>query len=211
VGQNLNINPRPPGQWIEIGGPRRGQPTPEFYRFVVNLLNLAGANADLTIEELNDYVLTQPSPFIAMQALFRRIGDLETYLWTLRLGAIQTAQAAAAGYVSAVLTTAESLAAGALVNVNASFQAQNANGTVQGKDAHGFVLQAYGSSVPATVYFSGVNNMVSGLTGGYAYLGLSAGAVTSTAPSASGQVVQRVGEAIAATKFVFQPQVSTWL
>lgn len=34
-----------------MDGPSRGQPTPEFYRFVLNLLNLAGGSTSVTLDE----------------------------------------------------------------------------------------------------------------------------------------------------------------
>lgn len=57
--QNLALIPRAPAVWIQTKGRDAGQPTPEFYRFIISLLGLAGGSADLTLEQLEDFVLTQ--------------------------------------------------------------------------------------------------------------------------------------------------------
>lgn len=115
------------------------------------------------------------------------------------------------GSASQVFPTSEALAAGALVNiadVSGTPTARNANATDATKPATGFVLAAVTQPANATVYFPGqIVTGVSGLTIG-APVFLSAatpGAVTSTAPSAAGNLVQQVGYALSATSFVFQP------
>jgi hypothetical protein len=56
------------------------------------------------------------------------------------------------------------------------------------------------------VYFEGTNTQLTGLTGGAMYfLSTTAGGVTSTAPSASGNVVQKLGRALSATEINFEP------
>lgn len=107
------------------------------------------------------------------------------------------------------LTTSEPLSSGDLVNVwndGGTVKVRKADATSAGKEAHGFVLAAFGSGVSATVYFEGANTGVSGLTGGNVFLGTTAGACTNTAPSGSGNVVQRVGIATAATELNFEAQ-----
>lgn len=102
-GNNLSLYPRPPSIWIYTTGDLAGQPTPEFFRFIAQLLGLSGGSAFLTLEDLEDYVITQPVPntspqdnAIAMlaslvlapvaagaseiEALKRRVADLEARL-----------------------------------------------------------------------------------------------------------------------------------
>lgn len=107
------------------------------------------------------------------------------------------------------IPTSENLAAGAMVNLynNATvLTARNANATDATKPAIGYVLAATTSPANATVYFIGnTNNGVSGLTiGGAVFLSASTpGGVTNTAPSATGNLVQRVGNAaLSASEFV---------
>lgn len=61
-GNNLNLVPRAPAIWFYTTGPQAGQPTPEFYRFIVSLLDLAGGSADFILQVLENYVLTAPLP-----------------------------------------------------------------------------------------------------------------------------------------------------
>lgn len=112
------------------------------------------------------------------------------------------------GADSAVITTSEALAAGDFVNIwnSTGAKARKADATTAGKEAHGFVLSAYGSSASATVYFEGTNTGVTGQTPGPVFLATTAGGATSTAPSGSGNVVQRIGFAISATAINFQSQ-----
>ena len=85
-------------------------------------------------------------------------------------------------------------------------KARKADATTAGKEAHGFVLSAASSGASATVYFEGANTGVTGLTGGNVFLSTTAGGCTNTAPSATGNVVQRVGIAVGATELNFEPQ-----
>jgi len=103
-----------------------------------------------------------------------------------------------------VLPASENLAAGNFVNVfndAGTTKVRKADATVAGKEANGFVLSAVTAGNDATVYFEGTNNQLSGLTGGAMYfLSTTAGGVTSTAPSGSGNIVQKVGRALSATE-----------
>lgn len=112
------------------------------------------------------------------------------------------------GADTAVITTTEILSAGDLVNVwnSTGAKVRKADATVAGKEAHGFVLAGFGSAVSATVYFEGTNTGMTGLTPGPQFLATTAGTATATAPSASGNVVQRVGFAVSATAMNFQSQ-----
>lgn len=112
------------------------------------------------------------------------------------------------GADTATITTSEALSAGDFVNVwnSTGAKVRKADATVSGKEAHGFVLSAYGSSASATVYFEGTNTGVTGQTPGPVFLSTTAGTATSTAPSGSGNVVQRIGFAVSATAINFQAQ-----
>jgi len=113
------------------------------------------------------------------------------------------------GADTASITTSEALAAGDFVNIwdSSGAKARKADATTSGKEAHGFVLAAYGSAVAATVYFEGTNTGVTGLTPGRQFLSTSAGLATATAPSGSGNVVQRIGVAVSATALNFESNV----
>ena len=105
------------------------------------------------------------------------------------------------------LTATEALASGDFVNVYASTGAKcrKADATTN-KPAHGFVLAAVDQDATATGYFEGTNTQLTGLTAGSPYfLSTSAGGVTVTAPSASGNIVQRVGVAVSDTEISFEP------
>lgn len=111
--------------------------------------------------------------------------------------------------VTASITASEALSAGDFVNVHNSSGAKvrKADASTSGKEAHGYVLAAVSSSATATVYLLGdENNQVSGATPGVVYLSASVpGGFTSTAPSGSGQTVQRLGVAVSSTVISFQP------
>lgn len=112
------------------------------------------------------------------------------------------------GADTALILTSEALAAGNLVNVynNAgTANARKADSTTVGKEAHGFVLAAFGSATTATIYFEGTNTGVTGLTPGPQFLQITAGLPGSAAPTAAGNVVQRVGLAVSATALNFEP------
>ena len=107
------------------------------------------------------------------------------------------------------IVSSENLAAGDLVNIwdnTGTANVRKADATVAGKEAHGFVLSAVTAPAAATVYFEGSNTGVTGLTPGPQFLSITAGLCTATAPSASGNVVQRVGFATSATNVNFQSQ-----
>ena len=101
----------------------------------------------------------------------------------------------------------ENLAAGDLVNIYSNAGTANcrkADATVSGKEAMGFVLSAVTSGQNATVYFEGNNTAVTGKTPGKQWLSTTAGTFSTTAPSASGNVVQVVGFCASATELNFQ-------
>lgn len=105
----------------------------------------------------------------------------------------------------------ENLAAGQFVNLfsnSGALNARLANATTNGKPAHGFVIAAVTAPAVATVYLIGaLNNTLTGLTIGADYfLDITAGAVSTTPPSASGNIVQYIGTAESATSLVFANQ-----
>ena len=107
------------------------------------------------------------------------------------------------------VVASEALAAGDFVNVwndAGAFKVRKADATTAGKEAHGFVLAAVASAGTATVYFEGTNTQVSGQTPGIVYLQTTAGQGGATVPSASGNVVQRLGVAVSATAVSFEAQ-----
>lgn len=110
------------------------------------------------------------------------------------------------GADTAAIASSENLAAGDLVNIyNASgAKVRKADASAAGKEAHGFVLSAVTSPANATVYFEGTNAQVTSLTPGALFLSTTPGLATSTAPSGSGNVVQRVGLATAAASMNFE-------
>jgi hypothetical protein len=104
------------------------------------------------------------------------------------------------------ITASEALSAGDLVNIwdNSGAKVRKADATTSGKEAHGFILSAVASGGLANVYFEGTNTAVTGQTPGPVFLSTTAGLTTSTAPSGTGNVVQRVGFAVSATAMNFQ-------
>ena len=112
------------------------------------------------------------------------------------------------GADTVAITTSEALSAGDFVNIHnsAGAKVRKADATTAGKEAHGFVLSAFGSGVTATVYFESSNTAVTGQTPGPVYLSTTPGTATSTAPIAAGNVVQRIGFATGATSINFQSQ-----
>ena len=107
------------------------------------------------------------------------------------------------------ITTSETIAAGAFVNVwnSTGAKLRNADATVSGKEAHGFVLVGVASGADATVYFEGTNTAVTGQTPGTAYLSTTPGIATTTLiPSGSGNIVQVLGFCTSPSTINFQSQ-----
>lgn len=104
------------------------------------------------------------------------------------------------------ITTSEILAAGDFVNIwnSTGAKVRKADATVAGKHAMGFVVAAFGSGVPATVYFEGTNSNVVGQTPGDVFLHTTAGLATTTAPTGVGNVIQPIGFATSPTEVNFQ-------
>lgn len=109
------------------------------------------------------------------------------------------------------LAASENLSAGDLVNVwndSGTAKVRKADASSTAKRAHGFVLSAVTSGNNATVYMEGTVTGLSSLTlgGNYFLSGSTAGAITTTAPSTAGHIVQQVGVALSATELSFEPQ-----
>lgn len=107
-------------------------------------------------------------------------------------------------------TATEALSAGALVNLwnnSGVLGARNADSSSAsgGKKVSGFVLAAVASGGTASVYRSGQNSALTGLTPGADYWLSTAGAATTTPDTASGRTTQFVGTATAAGVLDVQP------
>ena len=112
------------------------------------------------------------------------------------------------GVVGTDFTASEALGAGDLVNIwndSGTPKARLADASTS-KQADGFVLADVDSGDPATVYSQGLNDQLSGMTGGVEqYLSATTpGAVTVTMPTGSGDLIQRVGKAFSATSLDFK-------
>lgn len=113
------------------------------------------------------------------------------------------------GADTATITTSEAIASGDLVNIwnSSGAKIRKADATIAGKEAHGFVLVGVGAASQATVYFEGTNTAMTGLTPGPQYLSTTPGQVINTAPTATNNIVQRVGFAISTSSMNFQSGV----
>ena len=105
------------------------------------------------------------------------------------------------------IVASENLSAGDFVNIwndGGTAKARKADATSVGKEAYGFVLSSVTAPAAVSVYFEGANTSVTGQTPGVAFLATTAGQSTATAPSGSGNVVQRLGIATSATSITFE-------
>jgi len=149
-------------------------------------------------------------PTEAIAAAVGGVGSAEQVVSTNAAGTIDpTFFPAGIGADMIVVPASEALAAGNQVNLwtNAgATNARKADGSTVGKQSHGFVLAAVASGANATVYRSGQDTAVTGLTVGDAWLSATVpGGVQAAPPTGSGQTVQRVGQAITATLLDVQP------
>lgn len=111
------------------------------------------------------------------------------------------------GADTATLEASGAIAAGDFVNIfddGGTAKMRKADASSPTTAAHGFVLAAVADAATGTVYFEGNNTGVTGQTAGVTYLSTTAGLATSTAPSGSGEIVQRLGVAVAATVLNFE-------
>lgn len=136
-------------------------------------------------------------------------GDADKILRTDASGKIDNSfMPVGVGADTKIVTASENLSAGDFVNIHDStgIKVRKADATTSGKEADGFVLSAVTSGNPATVYFEGTNTALSSLTLGVRYyLNTTAGGITTTAPSGTGNVVQYIGKSISATELSFEP------
>lgn len=157
------------------------------------------ANSSGTITEVQPITTSAGAGDASKLAQLDSTGRFDTSVMPVGIGAD-----------TATITASEALAAGDFVNVwnSTGSKVRKADASTSGKEAHGFVLSAVSNGAAATVYFEGTNTQVSGLTPGVIYLSAStAGQATGTAPSGSGQTVQRLGVATSATSVNFEPHV----
>lgn len=101
------------------------------------------------------------------------------------------------------------LAAGDLVNVfndSGTAKVRKADASSATAPANGFVLSAVTAGNNATVYWSGLNSSVTGLTVGDHFLHTTPGQSNHVAPSGTGQIVQKIGRAVASNILYFEPQ-----
>jgi len=107
------------------------------------------------------------------------------------------------------LATFENLNAGDWCNVfddSGTVKIRKADATTTGKDAVGFVKTGSTAPTANTIFFEGVNAGNAALTEGVTYwLSTTAGSETTTAPSASGNIVQKVGRSLSDTEINFEP------
>lgn len=106
------------------------------------------------------------------------------------------------------IAASEALAAGDFVNIfddEGTRKVRKADAS-NSRLANGYVLEVVVSGQNATVYKTGSNSALSGLTSGQIrYLSATtAGRSTATAPSASGQIIQCLGYAESTTSVLFE-------
>lgn len=119
-----------------------------------------------------------------------------------------TMMPAGVGADTCVCNASENLAAGDLVNLwddSGTIKARKADATAAGKEADGFVTGAVTSGASATVTLDGTVSGLTGLTvGAHYFLATTGGAITETAPTATGNVYQPIGKAKSATELIFE-------
>lgn len=110
------------------------------------------------------------------------------------------------GADTATVTAIEALTIGNLVNIynSGGAKCRKADASTAGKEAHGFVLASVSLNAEATIYFEGANTQIGTVTPGVLFLSTTPGATQSTAPTGSGQIVQRVGFAPNTTTLNFE-------
>jgi len=109
------------------------------------------------------------------------------------------------GAQTETIVASESLVAGDFVNIHDNAGTRNVRkaDNSNGRPANGFVLDAVSSSASATVYTTGLNNALTGLTPGSPYFLGTAGAATAT-PASAPNTHQSLGFATSATAILFE-------
>lgn len=125
-------------------------------------------------------------------------------------GAAWSVRASVSSSFSATLTASETLSAGNFVNIHASSGAKirKANATDDTKPVDGFVAAGIASAASGVMTFPGqkLTGLSSLTAGARYYLDTTGGAITATAPSGSGNLVQEVGVALSTTELLFNPK-----
>jgi hypothetical protein len=102
-------------------------------------------------------------------------------------------------------TAGEALVAGNFVYLDATGKAFKADNTSLSKAAQGFVTSAAAINTTVSVYTSGVNTALTGVTPGAVYYLGTTGALTATAPSfVVGAIHQVLGYGKSATELIFE-------
>lgn len=135
------------------------------------------------------------------------VGDANKLIATNSTGKLDTTLLPAGLGVSTITVVAsEAISAGDFVNLFNNTgtltvrKADNSNG----REANGFTLAAISNAASGTVYLSGQNTSLTGLTvGTNYYLGVSGG-VTTTAPTTANAIIQVLGKTISATNLTFE-------
>lgn len=112
------------------------------------------------------------------------------------------------------LVTSAAISAGTLVNiynVTGTPTVRPADNTTTGSEANAFSLSAVSSGATGTFFLSGNITGLTGLTSGAIMFLGTVGALTATAPSTAGNIVQIVGKALGTTSVAFNPQQYTVL
>ncbi len=111
------------------------------------------------------------------------------------------------GADTVVVVASEALNANDLVNIydagSGSFRCRKADATTAGKQAHGFVKASVLNAGNATIYRRGSSDGRTGLAPGNYFLSTTPGGITQTAPSAAGNVWQKVGVGASGTVLEF--------
>lgn len=124
---------------------------------------------------------------------------------------------APSGFIASAIamTASEAFSGGEFCNIHASSGAKirKANATDDTKPVNGFVASAITSGAAGLMAVPGSRlTGLSGLTPGVPYyLDTTAGAITATPPSGSGNLVQEVGIALSATELLFNPKLGVTL
>lgn len=106
------------------------------------------------------------------------------------------------------IVASENLSAGDFVNIYDNGGTPNIRkaDASNNRPAHGFVLASVAAAASGTVYRTGTNSGLTGLTIGATYFlsPTTAGSATATAPSADTQIIQPLGVAQTATELLFE-------
>jgi len=174
-------------------------------KMIATIATSAGAADAEKIPSTNDSGVLDPSLLNAATTgnskvvLTKSDGTLDPAIMPAGIGAAVTN-----------MVCSENLAAGNVVNIwndSGTEKVRKADATSVGKEVHGYVNAAFTSGDVAAVYASDKITGLSGKTpGARQYLSTTPGALTQTAPTAAGNIVQCVGVAHNATSVSFAPE-----